>query len=105
MNSVRTRDEAWITAQDALGRSHAIFNPPQGRGKGKGATHTVTAAHAPIKPMIRLEKALSLTTWRREESLTDMHRLTDEERNTVLAALRTLIASIQAWHQQERLSK
>jgi hypothetical protein len=47
MNSVRARDEAWKTAQELLGHSHVIFNPTL---KGKAASRTVTAAHAPIKP-------------------------------------------------------
>ena len=103
MNSVRARDEAWINAQEALGHSHAIFNPPLKNSKGKAhrrpnfASHTVTAGHAPIKPIITLEKTLRLTGWRLEKDITDMHRLTDEERTAVLTVLKTLIDIIKAW--------
>jgi hypothetical protein len=99
MNSVRMRDEAWKAAQELLGHSHAIFNPPL---KGKNASRTVTAAHAQIKTIQKLRKTLNLTAWRLEEDIADLHYLTDEQRTAVLAVLKTLIDSIQAWGKQTR---
>ena len=97
MNSVRTRDEAWKAAQELLGHSHAIFNPPL---KGKNKSRTVTAAHGSLKTIKGLHKTLNLTAWRLEEDIADLHHLTDEQRTAVLAVLKTLIESIQAWNKQ-----
>jgi hypothetical protein len=97
MNSVRTRDEAWKAAQELLGQSHAIFNPPL---KGKATSRTVIAAHDQIKTIIKLHKTLNLTAWRLEEGITDLHYLTDVHQTTVLAVLKTLIDSIQDWGRQ-----
>jgi hypothetical protein len=102
MNSVRTRDKAWQAAQELLGHSHAIFHPTL---KGKNASRTVTAAHGSIKTIKKLHKTLSLTAWRLEEDITDLHHLTDEQRTAVLAVLKTLIESIQAWAKQKGRSK
>ena len=55
-----------------------------------------------MKPIKTLEKTLRLTGWRLEKGITDMHRLTDEERTAVLTVLKTLIDSIQAWGKQTR---
>ncbi len=99
MNSVRTRDEAWTAAKELLGHSHAIFHPPL---KNWTASHTVTAAHAQIKTIIKLHKTLNLTAWRLEEDIADMHSLTDSQRTAVLAVLKTLIDSLQAWGKQNR---
>jgi len=45
---------------------------------------------------------MSLTAWRQEEGCSDLHHLTDQQRTTVLVALKTLIDSIQAWGKQTR---
>ena len=105
MNSVRARDEAWKAAKELLGHSHAIFNPPQDHlkvQKGRAAKPKVNAGTAPMKPIKTLEKTLRLTGWRLEKGITDMHRLTDEERTAVLTVLKTLIDSIQAWSAEAR---
>ena len=97
MNSVRARDKAWQAAQELLGHSHAIFNPTL---TGKNKSRTVTAAHAKLKTIKGLHKTLNLTAWRLEEDIADLHHLTDEQRTAVLAVLKTLIESIQAWNKQ-----
>jgi hypothetical protein len=102
MNSVRARDKAWQAAQELLGHSHAIFNPPL---KGKNKSRTVTAAHGSLKTIKGLHKTLNLTAWRLEEDIADLHHLTDEQRTAVLAVLKTLIESIQAWAKQKGRSK
>jgi hypothetical protein len=102
MNSVRTRDDAWKAAQELLGRSHAIFNPTL---KGKAASRTVTAAHGSIKTIKKLHKTLSLTAWRLEADIADLHYLTDAQRTAVLAVLKTLIESIQAWNAETNKKK
>jgi hypothetical protein len=105
MNSVRARDEAWKAAKELLGHSHAIFNPPLDNRKvqkGRAALPKVNAGTAPMKPIKTLEKTLRLTGWRLEKGITDMHRLTDEERTAVLTVLKTLIDSIQTWGVEAR---
>jgi len=71
--------------------------------KGEAASRTVTAAHAHITTIIKLEKTLRLTGWRLEEDIADMRHLTDQKRTAVLAVLKTLIDSIQAWSKQVRI--
>jgi hypothetical protein len=92
MVSARARDEAWTTAKQVLGRSHAIFNPLV-NGRRKEAN----ADKAPLKAIIGLERSLGLIRWRQEQGCSELWDLTDQERTKVLAALRTLIASLQAY--------
>ena len=95
MDTVRDRDMTWNETKRVLGHGHEIFYLPTDKeGKKKPRPPSMT----PMKAIKKLVDVLSLIRWRQEPEAAHLLPLTDDQKQEIVHALRTLIVTMKAHH-------
>ena len=95
MDTVRDRDMTWNEAKRVLGHGHEIFYLPSDK-EGKKKPSVIW--QAPMKAIKKLADVLSLIRWRQEPEDAHLLPLTDDQKQEIVHALRTLIVTMKAHH-------